>query len=204
MNLNKDENSNYNNQPNDNYNNQNDASFNNNYSNNSNNSNDNSANNQGYNNDPYNNSYYNQNFNDPNYNNQNYNNQNYNNSNYNNQDFNNSYNNNQNFNNYNNAPKKSNGYAIASLILGILSIPVSCCYGLGIVLAISGVILGVLSKRQNNGQIPGLGIAGIIISVLGVMTSIIMIIIYAMVITSPEFIDQLNEITNSTYNNSNF
>lgn len=118
--------------------------------------------NNSYNND---NSFNNGNFNNGSYNNGNYNNDNYN-QNYNNNGFNNGYN-----NNYNGA----NGYAIASLVLGILSIPLGCCYGLGLILAIISIVFAFVSRKQSGGKFTGMAIAGIICSVLGIICSIFMI-----------------------------
>lgn len=122
--------------------------------------------NNSYNND---NSFNNGNFNNGSYNNGNYNNDNYN-QNYNNNGFNKSYNNGYN-NNYNGA----NGYAIASLVLGILSIPLGCCYGLGLILAIISIVFAFVSRKQSSGKFTGMAIAGIICSVLGIICSIFMI-----------------------------
>lgn len=101
---------------------------------------------------------------------------------YNNNDFNNDYGNyNNDFNNdFNNSnietPNPNNGYAIACLILGILSIPLSCCYGLGLVSAIVSIIMGAISKRHNGGRSSGIKIAGFICSIIGMITSILMIV----------------------------
>lgn len=65
----------------------------------------------------------------------------------------------------------TNGLAIASLILGILAIPVSCCYGGGIILGIIGLILGIASKRQNE-SFSGMAIAGMICSGIGILLGI--------------------------------
>lgn len=100
----------------------------------------------------------------------------YNNS-YNNNDFNNNANFNNNFNNTDyETPNPNNGFAIASLVLGILSIPLACCYGFGLVTAVISIIFGIISRRHNGGKLSGMAIAGIICSVLGVLASIIMII----------------------------
>ena len=67
------------------------------------------------------------------------------------------------------------GFAIASMILGILSI-VLCCI-MGCILALPGIILGIISlatKRDGT----GMAIAGIITSALGIVLGICMIFIY--------------------------
>lgn len=73
----------------------------------------------------------------------------------------------------------SNGFAIASLVLGILSIILACCCPfLGVILGIIGVVLGCLQKPDPaTGKKPGLAIAGIICSAVGIVSTIIFTII---------------------------
>lgn len=65
----------------------------------------------------------------------------------------------------------ANGLAIASLVLGILSIPASCCYGAGIIFAIIGLILGCVSKKPDS-SFNGMAIAGIVCSIIGLLVGI--------------------------------
>ena len=64
--------------------------------------------------------------------------------------YNNNYNNDYNYNNYNQGngypPQDRKGMAIASLILGIISIPLGCCAYLGVIPGIIAVFLGIFSK----------------------------------------------------------
>lgn len=86
-------------------------------------------------------------------------------------------------------PQKTNGLAIASLVLGIVGILFCWCYGFGILPSIPGVILGIISLGQikKNGQGgKGIAIAGLILSILGGLLSIIMIFVFVHVLTSPE------------------
>ncbi len=70
--------------------------------------------------------------------------------------------------------KKMIGFAIASLILGILSI-ICCCFGLGWITAIPGIILGIVAVvKKYAGK--GCAIAGIICSALAIVLSIVMLI----------------------------
>lgn len=70
--------------------------------------------------------------------------------------------------------KKMIGFAIASLVLGILSI-ICCCFGLGWITAIPGVILGIVTiAKKYAGK--GCAIAGIICSALAIVLSIVMLI----------------------------
>lgn len=83
-----------------------------------------------------------------------------------------------NYNNYNNdnADGKASGIQGASLVLGILSIVFSCCYGVpGLIMGAIGLICGIKgnSERKN-----GVGTAGIVCSVIGLIFSVIMLIYF--------------------------
>lgn len=80
----------------------------------------------------------------------------------------------------------STGFGIASLILGILSIPCNCCYGMGILFSILGIVFGALQPKGFDGKKPGIAIGGIICSVIGIVLAVIeyIIIIIAAVVTS--------------------
>ena len=62
--------------------------------------------------------------------------------------------------------KKSNGFAVASLVLGIVSI-VFNFFGLsllGLILGIVGIVLGVVKKKKNP---TGMATAGLVLSIIG-------------------------------------
>ena len=72
-------------------------------------------------------------------------------------------------------PDNSKGFAIASLVCGILS--VTCCCG-GWLPSILAVIFGIISKnrkKENN----GMALAGIILGAIGIIFGIILIILAA-------------------------
>lgn len=106
------------------------------------------------------------------------------------------YNHDNNFNNFNrnNYPQERRGMAIASLILGILSIPAGCCTGyMGPLLGIIAVFLGIFSK----GTAPvrsGKAIAGIITGAVGAIIGIIMFIMAIYLMGDPEFMAQYEEL----------
>ena len=57
------------------------------------------------------------------------------------------------------------GYAVTSLILGIIGLVTCCCYGVtAVVLGVIGLILGILSRKHGNNE--GISLAGIIISAI--------------------------------------
>ena len=72
-------------------------------------------------------------------------------------------------------PKQGSGFAITSLVCGILSI--LCCYctlGATVIPAIMAIIFGIVAQKK--GQSKGLSIAGIICGVIGLLLSLGMII----------------------------
>lgn len=65
--------------------------------------------------------------------------------------------------------KQSNGKAIASLVLGIVSLVcIFLGYGalLGIILAIIGLIIGTQAKKENPS---GMATAGVVLSIIGLV-----------------------------------
>jgi hypothetical protein len=64
--------------------------------------------------------------------------------------------------------RQTNGMAIVSLVLGIVSYPMGCCYGVGFIPALAAIITGVIARQQirdsrglQSGQ--GLAVAGIVL-----------------------------------------
>ncbi len=69
------------------------------------------------------------------------------------------------------------GFAIASLILGILSLILCCCVGFNFILAIPALILGIVTLvKHYNGK--GMAIAGIIISSIAMIITGMYLAIY--------------------------
>ena len=66
------------------------------------------------------------------------------------------------------------GCSIASMVLGIIAILISCCfYPLAFVLAIIGLILGAVGLKKGAGR--GMAITGIILSILSIAIAIFVI-----------------------------
>lgn len=86
----------------------------------------------------------------------------------------------------------NNGMGIASLILGICSIAICCCYGVGAIPAIIGLILGILQNKKNAN---GIATAGIILGIIGILLNAVYLI-YMVVFLSDgglqEFIDEFS------------
>lgn len=76
--------------------------------------------------------------------------------------------------------KQSNGLAIASMVLGIVAIVLSCvpyiCYGAW-VLAIVGIVLAAKAKRVSKS---GMATAGLVCSIISLVISGIAVIIVAL------------------------
>lgn len=56
------------------------------------------------------------------------------------------------------------GLAIASLVMGIISIVLSCCCGVGMIFAIAGIIMAISANKQVK---TGIATAGLICSIVG-------------------------------------
>ncbi len=77
-------------------------------------------------------------------------------------------------------PKKTDALAIVSLVLGIVSIVMSCCYTyLGIALGIGGIICSVMSNKK---QKSGLATAGMVCSIIGLVLSVLLLIFSAAIL----------------------
>ena len=72
---------------------------------------------------------------------------------------------------------KANGKQIAGLVFGILAICSSCCYGVpGVIFGIVGLVLSILGNKENK---HGVGIAGLVCSIIGLLCGIAMTIYFA-------------------------
>lgn len=72
----------------------------------------------------------------------------------------------------------ANGKAVASLVCGIFSLLLCCCYGVpAIILGIIAIVLAVLSKKDNMGQMPGMAVAGLVLGIIGIVMGVIYILV---------------------------
>lgn len=73
-------------------------------------------------------------------------------------------------------PKKSVGLAVASMVLGILALVLSCCVPyLPILLALLAVVLGGVSLAKKMGG-KGMAIAGLVCGIIGLIPAVILIV----------------------------
>lgn len=71
---------------------------------------------------------------------------------------------------------KANGMQIGSLICGIFSILLCCCYGVpSMILGIVGIILAVVGNKQGK---HGVGTAGLVCSIIGLILGAIYLILF--------------------------
>ena len=81
------------------------------------------------------------------------------------------------YNSSNTVPEETSlGFGIASLVLGILSIITSCCCGLGLITSILGIIFGCVQPQDYSGKKPGIAIAGIVTSCVGILFALFTIV----------------------------
>lgn len=80
----------------------------------------------------------------------------------------------------------ANGKAIASLVCGIFSLLLCCCYGIpAIILGVIAIVMAVLSKKDNMGQFPGIAIAGLVCGIIGIVFGIGYIVVWLIGYTRP-------------------
>jgi hypothetical protein len=92
---------------------------------------------------------------------------------------------------------KTNGFALASLILGIVSIPLLCCC-VGVITAILAIIFGFIARNKimaSNGYETGSGMAtaGIIIGFAAIGLAIILLVVSLANGNSVDFWNQFNQ-----------
>jgi hypothetical protein len=77
----------------------------------------------------------------------------------------------------------TNGKAVASMVLGILSIALCWLYGIvGLVLGILAIVFGVQGRRRPDGH--GMATAGLVTGILGVVFSTFWVIVFVAVLAT--------------------
>ncbi|MCH5280495.1 MAG: DUF4190 domain-containing protein [Lachnospiraceae bacterium] len=81
--------------------------------------------------------------------------------------------------------------SILALVFGILSIIISCCCTyLGIALGIAGIVMAVLSKKDNGDKMNGMAIAGMVCSIIAIVISVVSIVLVLGGFISTDYISQ--------------
>jgi len=80
------------------------------------------------------------------------------------------------------AAQKTSGMAIASLVVAVLGLPLSCCYGFGVILSIVALVLGIVAlsgiKRSAVAvQGRGLAVTGVVLSLVNIVLVIVLAIL---------------------------
>lgn len=107
---------------------------------------------------------------------------------------------------YNPPPKKqTNGMAVASLVLGIVGVVLSCCccIGVSLICSILAIIFAIVSRSSSpDGRMNNMAVAGLIIGAVGAALGIVVILLYVLG-SLPEFQynmdDFMNEFQNPPY-----
>ena len=102
--------------------------------------------------------------------------------------------------------KNKNGYAIASLVLGIVSVVTCCCCcveTLGLIMtgvsALLAIVFAFLSKKNNDGKMDVKAVAGLILGIVGIVMLLILLVsivgTYALLgsMTEAEMLNYLEE-----------
>lgn len=101
----------------------------------------------------------------------------------------------------NDGPRGANGLQVAGLVLGIIGIPASCCYGIGLLFGIIGLILALVGNKRNKGS--GVGIGGLVCSIIAIVLGMIMAIYYAyaiaMLVNSGTFDEMMQQFMGNYY-----
>lgn len=69
------------------------------------------------------------------------------------------------------------GMSIAGLVMGIVSIVLMCCCGGGIIFGIAGLIMSIVGNKQTK---TGVGTAGLVCSIVGIVLNIFSIIYWVL------------------------
>jgi len=83
-----------------------------------------------------------------------------------------------------NQPPESNGLAVASFVLGLISTVSICICYISIPLAITGLILGIVAKKRSEGN--GMRTAGIVLSIFGIFISLAYLLLIVIIIATEE------------------
>ena len=77
------------------------------------------------------------------------------------------------------APASDGGkkLGVASLILGLIGVFISPCFGVGALIGIPALIMGCFSRSALTGKKPGTAIFGILLGILSIILSVISLIV---------------------------
>lgn len=88
----------------------------------------------------------------------------------------------------NNGSGETPGLAIAGLVMGIFSIVLVCCCGVGFIFAIAGLIMAIVANKN---QKSGVGTAALVLSIIGLVLNGFYLVYY-IIIGGASAIDYMN------------
>lgn len=99
--------------------------------------------------------------------------------------------------------KKTNGLAVASLVIGVLAWPLACCYGAGIPLGLAALVMGLIGLRQvksNPSELSGqnVAIAGAILGGISTITGVVILLsLGSLTLLGPQIGDVFSKVNES-------
>ncbi len=93
---------------------------------------------------------------------------------------------------------KGTGFAVASLVLGILGVVCCCAWYLSLIFGILSIVFAVVNKKQN-GKMSGMALAGLICGIVGVVMVVVVGVFDMMLLRDPEFMQWYNDMMNEMY-----
>lgn len=97
-------------------------------------------------------------------------------------------------------PNRPGGFAVASMVCGVLSLAVCCCTGfLSVIPGGLGILFAVLTKRSGRKMHPMCN-AGICLSVIGIILGILMTVFsFYVTFNNPLYMEQLDMVYQQIY-----
>ena len=95
---------------------------------------------------------------------------------------------------------ESNGFAVAALVLGILSLVLFFTIWIPFLLGVLAIVFGALGISRANkigGKQKGLAIAGLVCGAVGMVIAVLFIVLIVNVTNDPEFQDVINSLVQS-------
>ena len=89
-------------------------------------------------------------------------------------------------------PEEPAGFAIASLVLGIISLVLSCTM-INIITGILALVFGIVHMVKYQSR-KGMAIAGIVLGIISIVIMIILIVVGVAVMATPEWQTMINEL----------
>jgi hypothetical protein len=90
-------------------------------------------------------------------------------------------------------PQKTSGFAVASLVLGIIGLPIICPLLIPSVLAVVFGLLGRRDVREKGHSGEGMALAGLIMGIIGIMVSVVLLTVGIVFLAGADWHDPDND-----------